>query len=39
MDLLGVTALSVEVCAGEVKLGDMFPTSLFALPYQPFQLL
>jgi len=33
MDLLGVTALSVEVFAGEVKLGDMLLTSLFALSY------
>jgi len=31
MDLLGVTALSVEVFAGEVKLGNMLLTSLFAL--------
>ena len=33
MDVLGVTALSVEVFAGEVKLGDMLLTSLFVLSY------
>ena len=29
MNLLGVTALSIEVFAGEVKLGVMPPTSLY----------
>jgi len=33
MDLLGVTALSVEVSAGKVKLGDMLKTSNLALSH------
>jgi len=43
MNLLGVTALSVEVYAGDVKLGVMSKTSLFhindfddLMPYQKF---
>jgi len=39
MDLLGVTALSVEVIPEKMKLGDMLQTSNRALSHQQFLLL